>query len=133
MPKKPKKGSIYERPGKQDKDEKVNDESREQFLDESEEHIERPEEVKKKMHVGEKEVNVYTSEGREELIEEGEIAGWEEGFSEGEASSEAHCGACGSALGQKADNVVEREINHVRYLFCCKECAAKGVDHAKKK
>jgi hypothetical protein len=128
---KPKKPSIYERPGKTDKDDKVADDEREQFLDESEEHSG---EVETKMRSGYSEVNVYTSEGREELIEDDEVSTWEEGFAEGETEPEiAHCAACGSVLSQKEENVIEREIQHVRYMFCSRKCAASGVQHAKKK
>jgi len=130
---KPKKPSIFEKQGKVDKDEKVADDERGQFLDESEEHSDTPEEVETKMRVGGAEVNVYSSEGREELIEDDEVSNWEEGFAEGEANPElAHCAACGSVLSQKEENIIEREIQHVKYMFCSKVCASNGVQHAKK-
>jgi hypothetical protein len=43
-----------------------------------------PEEIEHKMSVGDLDADVETPEGREELVEEDEIAAWEEGFSEGE-------------------------------------------------
>jgi len=43
-----------------------------------------PDEIEHKMSVGDLDANVETPEGREELVEEDEIAGWEEGFSKGE-------------------------------------------------
>lgn len=126
------KKSIHDEPKKAPEDEEIS-ESPEQFLDEPEEHAESPEKVAHSMKVGDKEVDVYTEEGREELIEEGEIADWEEGFSEGETTpEEAHCAQCGNLLDQEHSKVVEKEVNHVKHLFCSNVCADKGVKHSKK-
>ena len=70
----------------------------------------------------------YTEEGREELVEKGEIKPWEEGFSEGaEQKGElGTCAHCGKPLSQKESEVVEREIDGEKVWFCSDKCAAKG-------
>jgi len=129
---KKKKESIFEKPGKQEKDEQTDEVP--MGFKEHEEHDETPDELESKMRVGGKEVDVYTTEGREELMEEDEVAGWEEGFAEGEDNPElAHCAHCGNVLSQDEEKVIEREIDHTTYLFCSAACATKGVKHAKKK
>jgi hypothetical protein len=127
-----KKPSIFEKPKEEPGEDEVS-ESPEQFLDESEEHTESPEDVELKMRVGDKPVNVYTEEGREELLEEDEIGTWEEGFARGEDEPElAHCAACGKVLSQDESKLVEKEIGHVIRLFCSDKCAQAGVQHGKK-
>ncbi len=121
MPKK--KGSIFEK----DKDSELVDEP-EEFL-EDEEHAGTHENVEVKFHVGDKEADVYTEEGREELTEdEGEISPLEEGFSEGaEGSESAHCENCDKPIGDREENVIEREIKGKLTLFCSEKCAKAGV------
>ena len=103
---------------------------KEEFL-EAEEHAETSDEVSESMRVSEKDVDVYTEEGREELVEADEISAGEEGFSEGAENSElAHCAACGSVMGQDEKKVVEQVRNHVQYVFCSQACAKKGARHA---
>jgi len=77
---------------------------------------------------GEKESDVYTAKGREELVEDGEISASEEGFMEGaEGKGElANCAHCGKVLSQDKSEIVEREIDDEIFLFCCDECAEKG-------
>ena len=126
------KPSIHDEPKKAPEEDKIS-ESPEQFLDEPEEHPEPPEKVEHSMKVGEKSVDVYTEEGREELVESGEIKAWEEGFSEGETNPErAHCAQCGKLLDQDKSKVIEKERDHTKYLFCSTVCADKGVKHGKK-
>ncbi len=126
MPKK--KESIFEKPKQ---DEEIVEEP--EGFKEHEEHDETPDELEHKMHVGGKEVDVYTEEGREELLEEDEVDTWEEGFARGEDNPElAHCAQCGKVLGQ-SQKLVEREIGHTTFLFCSDACAQQGVNHAKKK
>jgi hypothetical protein len=130
MPKK-KAGTIFDKPKEEDAEEVSGEPGGFKELDE---HDETPEEVKHKMHAGGAEVDVYTEEGREELMEDDEVSEWEEGFAEGETDPEkAHCAACGKVLSQDESKVVEREINHIIYNFCCDKCAAAGVQHAKKR
>lgn len=127
MPKK--KESIFEKPRKAPEEDEVVGEPG-QFRDEPEEH---ESDVEAKMRAGDAAVNVYTEEGREELMEDDEIAEWEEGFAQGEDEPElAHCAGCGKVLGQDESKLVEREIGHVRRVFCSAACADKGVRHLKK-
>jgi hypothetical protein len=66
--------------------------SHDAFL-EPEEHEESADEVEQKMHTGEKAADVYSEEGREELIEADAISESEEGFSEGaEGKGDPHVG-----------------------------------------
>ena len=75
MPKK--KGSIFDQP-KGEKEEFIDEPN--EFL-EDKEHPGTAEDFTTKLQVGDKETDIYTEEGREELEEdEGEIAPWEEGF-----------------------------------------------------
>ena len=100
---------------------------KEEFL-ESEEHSESSDDVETKMHTGEKAVDVYSEEGREELLEEDEISPREEAFSEGatDRGSQGKCAHCGKVLSQDQNEVIEREIDHKPHFFCSNECAAKG-------
>ncbi len=131
MAKKP-KPSIFEKPKRAAEEEKI--EEQPEGFREHEEHPETPDEFKTKMRVGGAEIDVYTEEGREELVEEDEVAGWEEGFARGEDAPEiAHCAHCGKVLGQDESKLIEREIDHTTYLFCSTVCATNGLKHAKKK
>lgn len=107
------------------KKEDVNSE-KEQFLEN--EHTESSDEVETKMHTGEKDADVYSEEGREELLEDDQVSPAEEAFSEGAAGrgSQGTCAHCGKVLSQNQDEVVEREIDHTPHFFCSNECAAKG-------
>ncbi|HLF54164.1 MAG TPA: hypothetical protein VI612_00400 [Candidatus Nanoarchaeia archaeon] len=120
MPKK--KGSIFDK----DKNSEFVDEP-EEFL-EPEEHSDSHAEHETKIHAGEQEADVYTEEGREELtVDEGEIAPWEEGFSEGaEGSESGTCAHCGKPLGDR-DEVFEAEFRSKLFLFCSEKCAKSGV------
>jgi len=114
------KGNIFEK----DKDSEIVGEP-EQFL-ESEEHTESHAEVEIKLHVGEKETDVYTEEGREELtVDEGEISSWEEGFSEGATGKgqAGTCAHCENVLGDREEGVVEREYQGKKMFFCSDKCA----------
>ncbi|MFC1728330.1 hypothetical protein ACFLZ7_02605 [Nanoarchaeota archaeon] len=81
------------------------------------------------MREGKEEVDVYSEEGREELIEEGEISPTEEGFMKGAEGlgKEGHCANCDKML--KEDSTIETEIDGERYLFCSDHC----VEEFKKK
>jgi len=118
-----KKGSIFE----ESRETEVSGEP-EEFL-EPEEHTETHEEAEIKVHVGEKEADVYTEEGREHLTEdEGEIAPWEEGFSKGAAGKggDGNCSHCGKVLGDREEGVIEREFSGKKMLFCSDKCAGAG-------
>ena len=117
---------------------------KEQFL-EAEEHekaldAETADDVELKMHVGEKEADVYSEEGREELEEDDELggrgvadAGAEEGFMKGAAGvgAKANCAHCGKVLTQNLKKVVEREIGDELKAFCSNACAAKCAEQHK--
>jgi len=76
------------------------------------------------------EEDVYTKEGREELLEEDEINETEEGFAEGfeHGETEIQCQNCGKILTD--ENVVEREFEKQPYFFCSDTCAE---DYLKKR
>ena len=69
------------------------------------------------------EEDVYTEEGREELIEEDEISDAEEGFTQGYEQGEKHvkCQNCSKLLTD--EYVVEREFHGDTYYFCSISCA----------
>ena len=92
------------------------------------EHTERPEVVEQKMHTGEKEVNVYSEEGREELMEEDGINTAEEGFAQGaeNAGELGVCATCKKILGDDKEQIIERELNNEKVFFCSDECASKS-------
>jgi len=126
MPQKKTGKTIFD--GDLKKDEEVVGE-KDEFL-ESEEHAGSHEEQKIKLHTGEKETDVYTKEGREDLQEEeGEIANWEEGFAEGAAGKggRTNCAQCKAVLTQQHD-VVEREIDGTLTWFCSGPCVDKFVE-----
>ncbi len=102
--------------------------NKEEFLDEATEHDESSDEVKKKMGTGEEEADVYSEEGREELVEADEVADWEEGFAKG-AEGKGHsgkCACCGKVLSQEPDEVVERKYKGEVMEFCSDKCATTG-------
>ena len=126
-----KAGSIFDKPKKEDAEELSGEPN---GYKEGDEHDETPEEMEQKMSTGEAETDVYSEEGREELMEDDEVSEWEEGFAEGEAEPEkAHCAGCGKVLGQDKSKIVEKEVKHTIYYFCCDKCASAGIQHAKKK
>jgi hypothetical protein len=72
--------------------------------------------------------NVYSPEGREEIMEDDGITPLEEGFMEGAegGGQEAKCRFCGEPLGDKED-VVEREIDGSIERFCSDDHAEKYI------
>ena len=99
----------------------ANDESKD-------EHQGTPEQEEQKMHQGEKEVNVYSEQGREELVEEDGMNTAEEGFSQGaeDGGDLGTCATCDKVLGDRDANIVEKEINNEKVFFCSDECASKA-------
>jgi len=66
--------------------------------------------------------DVYTEEGREELIEEDEIEDSEEAFIEGyENENLAYCNYCRKNFTDEEDIIEEKE-NEKKMRFCCKKC-----------
>jgi len=130
MPKK--KGSIFDQP-KGEKEEFIDEPN--EFL-EDKEHPGTAEDFTTKLQVGDKETDIYTEEGREELEEdEGEIAPWEEGFAKGAEGTEGgHCAHCHKPLGDREEGVIERKIKGEETLFFCSDkCASAGAVTNKKK
>ena len=68
--------------------------------------------------------DIYSEEGREDLVEDDAIEPWEEGFMRGAAGlgQEAKCRNCGDIL-TRNDSVVESEIEGELMKFCSEDCA----------
>jgi len=83
------------------------------------------ERTRERMRTGTKEDDVYSDEGREELLDDDEITPEEEGFMKGYDISDkfSKCARCQKSLYD--DNFVEKEISGEFFKFCCKECAAR--------
>lgn len=96
-----------------------------QFL-EGDEHSGTHAEHRLKVRVGEKEEDVYTEEGREEMVSTDEIEPWEEGFSKGAQKAVVYCARCKTLLGDRQDKIIEREFQGTTYLFCSDKCAGAG-------
>ena len=80
---------------------------------------------------GELDEDVYTEEGREELVEDDEITEIEQGFAEGYEKGEMNvkCQNCGKLLTN--ENPIEREIRGDTYYFCSITCAEQYVKKKK--
>jgi hypothetical protein len=93
-----------------------------------EEHEETTDKFEEEMDTGKRDTDVYTEEGRQELIEDDEISDVEQAWTEG-AKGKGHdgvCAHCGKPLKQEEDEVIEREIDGELVWFCCDKCATKG-------
>ncbi len=68
--------------------------------------------------------DIYSEDGREELVEGDEISPAEEGFMEGaEGDGQgAKCRKCGAVLG---DDLIEKKVGNELCRFCSDECAEK--------
>ena len=77
------------------------------------------------------EEDVYTAEGREELLEEDEINEVEEGFAEGyeQGDTEITCQNCGKMLTD--EHVIKRSFNGQDYFFCSISCAENFINKKK--
>ena len=71
--------------------------------------------------------DVYSEEGREDLVESDEISPTEEGFMEGADGDGqgAKCRKCGKPL---LDDFIERKVGDEIYRFCSEECANKYME-----
>jgi len=117
------KGTIFDEPKEDPKEVGVKD----GFLP-PEEHEESSEKFKEKMDSNERDEDVYTEEGREELLKDDEVSNVEQAWTEG-AEGKGHkgvCAHCGKPLSQEDDEVQERKIDGELVWFCCEECAKKG-------
>lgn len=85
-------------------------------------------EIREDIDGGVDDKEVYSEQARDKLVEEGEIAPWEEGFMEGAEGrgQMASCARCGKLLTQGKDKVFQRKINGKKMLFCSEEHAEKG-------
>ena len=75
----------------------------------------------------EEEKDIYTQEGKEKLVEDGEISPAEEGFMQGASGHGqlGHCASCDKPLSDDASKVVERVINGEKFQYCSDECSQK--------
>lgn len=75
--------------------------------------------------------DIYSEEGREDLVEDDEISPTEEGFMEGaEGDGQgAKCRKCGKVL---MGDFIERKVDDEIYRFCSDECADKYVEEKEK-
>ena len=73
---------------------------------------------------GEVAENVYSEVGREELLDDDEIAPWEEAFMEGAEGrgGQASCKQCGKLLSQDKSSVVEKKFGDHNLFFCSDIC-----------
>ncbi len=71
--------------------------------------------------------DIYSEEGREDLVDSDEISPAEEGFMEGADGDGqgAKCRKCGKILG---DDFIEKKIGDEICRFCCDECADKYTE-----
>lgn len=74
---------------------------------------------------GTKDEDVYSEEGREDLVENSEISSEEQGFMEGAEldGQQAKCANCGSMLTPKT--TMEKEIDGELRWFCSEKCLEK--------
>ncbi|MFO8016446.1 MAG: hypothetical protein R6U32_05055 [Candidatus Woesearchaeota archaeon] len=74
------------------------------------------------MEMGNKEDDVYSDEGREDLVENGEITSIEQGFMEGAEldGQQAKCANCGQML--TPGNTIEKQMEGETKWFCSEEC-----------
>jgi hypothetical protein len=86
------------------------------------------EEIKEDMEEGEKEGDVYSAEGREQLGDDSEMSPAEQGFMEGEEEKGelGTCAHCGKILGDR-EEIVEKEIKGKKVNFCSEKCATSGT------
>ena len=72
----------------------------------------------------EKSEEVYSSEGREHLVDDGEISPWEAAFMDGaeDDGQGAKCRNCGKVL-MRENAVIEKVIDGELFRFCSDECA----------
>ncbi len=77
--------------------------------------------IREEMRLGMLEEDVYSDEGREELLEDDEINPDEEGFMLGymEGDKLVKCARCGKVI---VDDAVEKEISGKIFNFCSDEC-----------
>ena len=92
-----------------------------------EETFESSDEIKEEMEEGKVDEEVYTEEGREKLVEDGEISTTEAGFMEGAEGrgEQTSCAYCGKMISEDKENIIEKEIDGEIKVFCCEDHAVK--------
>jgi len=71
--------------------------------------------------------DIYDEKTRKEEVDNDEISDAEEGFMEGyEDDNLTECAYCHQMVRNK--DCIEREINKVRYRFCCEDCYNKFLE-----
>ena len=67
---------------------------------------------------------VYSSEGRDKLVEEDEISPWEAAFMEGADNDgqQAKCRKCGKML-DRSGPIIEKVVDGELHRFCSDKCA----------
>ncbi len=85
--------------------------------------FEDPEDVELLMETGRKDEDIYDDKGREQLVEDDEIEGWEEGFMKGAegGGQDAKCRKCGKVL-MGPEEIVEKKIRGHILRFCSELC-----------
>lgn len=75
--------------------------------------------------------DIYSEEGREDLVDSDEITPTEEGFMEGahDDGQGAKCRKCGKVL---MDDFIERKLDDEICRFCSDECVDKYVKEKEK-
>ena len=93
------------------------------------------EELKQEMEQGKKDEDVYSEEGREKLVEDGEIEPSEAGFMEGAEGrgKKNSCAECGALISEDDENIVEREFDGEVKWFCSEEHAENYAKKHKEK
>ena len=79
------------------------------------------------LEAGNRSEDVYSDEGREDLVENGEISAIEQGFMEGAEmdGQQAKCASCGHLL--TPGNTIEKQIEGDTKWFCSDHCAEKFI------
>jgi hypothetical protein len=68
-----------------------------------------------------KEEGVYSTEEREQLVEDDEVTPEEAGFMQGEEEEFGNCSNCNKAIEEK-EQAVNKDIHDNTLWFCCKNC-----------
>lgn len=112
--------------------EKIDEEEHHDHVEE--ETGETSEEIEQEMESGEADEEVYTEEGREKLVEDGEITDTEAGFMEGaeDRGEQTSCAYCGKAIAEDKKNIFEREFDGELKVFCSEEHANKYAEKLEK-
>ena len=120
MPKSKAKSPVKVKASTKVKDEEEIIGEPDEFLDEDRPH----ERLPVKIRIGES----ITEAQNQESADQDTVAPWEEAFAEGaeHGGEGAVCAHCGKVLGDREDEVVEREFDEEIMFFCSEKCARLG-------